>query len=98
MENIITFFTEHLDYLLLSLIILSGLFVTKYSKGIESIADVYKVLIASVIISVILYFIEDCAKDCLPRYLFTYFFATSFYELIVKFIVNKVSSHIKIKS
>lgn len=95
MENLLTFLQEHLDYLLLSLIILTGIFITKYTKEITAIKNVYKVLIASIVISVILYFIEECDKDCLPKYLFTYFFATSFYELFVKLAISKIGSFIE---
>lgn len=97
MENIIIFFEQHLDYLLLSLIIMTGLFVTKYTKKITIIKDAYKVLIVSIIISVVLYYIEGCSRDCLPKYLFTYFFATSFYELILRFFINRVSGFLKTK-
>ena len=36
------------------------------------------------------YFIEDCKTECLSKYFFTYLFATSFYELIVKTLMEKV--------
>lgn len=91
MENITNFFESNLYLLLLSVIILSGIFITKYTKEITVIKDVYKVLIASIFISIILYFIDDCTKECYNKYIFTYLFATSFYELLVKFIIDKVS-------
>ena len=92
MENLLTFLQEHIDYLLLSLIILTGIFITKYTKEMTKIKNVYKVLVASIVISIILYFIEDCTNECLQKYLVTYFFATSFYELFVAFILNKLKN------
>jgi len=94
METLITFFETNLDYMLFSLILLSGIFITKYTANVK-IATTYKVLISSIIISIIMYLIEDCTKDCLNKYLFTYFFATSFYELFIKFIMNKIKSIVK---
>lgn len=96
MENLITFFQNNLSYSLLFSIVLSGIFITKYTKKINIISNTYKVLIASVIISVIIYYVEDCSNDCLSKFIFTYLFATSFYEVIVKWIVNKVSQFLKI--
>jgi hypothetical protein len=86
--------TIFLDYYLLVMIILSGLFITKYTKDIK-INNTYKVLISSVLISTAFYIIQDCGKSCLNKYLFTYFFATSFYELIVRVVLNKVKEFIK---
>lgn len=97
MSNIIEFIEAHLDLLLLSLIILSGIFITKYVSN-NKISDVYKVLIASVFISIILYFVDGCTSECLKRYIFTYLFATSFYELIVKFFIEKINNFFKSKT
>jgi hypothetical protein len=94
MENLINFFETNLDYYLLIMIILSGIFITKYTAKIK-IENTYKVLISSILISSVFYFIEDCNKSCLNKYLFTYFFATSFYELIVRVVLNKVKEFIK---
>ena len=44
MENIINFFTEYLDYLLLSLIIMTGIFVTKYTKEIKMVNETRKIM------------------------------------------------------
>ena len=92
MNYLIQLFENHLNYKLLCLIILSGIFITKYSKSLTRIENVHKVLIATILISVAFYFVEDCDKSCLPKYLFTYLFATSFYELLVKIIVDKITS------
>lgn len=93
MEQAFTFISTYLNTLLLSVIVLSGLFITKYFKSVK-IADSYKVLIASIIISIGMYFIEGCDINCIPKYLFTYLFATSFYELIVKYIISKISKYL----
>jgi len=94
MENLTNFLQEYLDYQLLALIILSGIFITKYTVGIK-LNNTYKILISSIIISMALYLIEDCTKSCLNKYIFTYLFATSFYELIVRLFINKIKSKIK---
>ena len=83
-----------MSYQLLAIIVLGGIFLTKYTKGCKffgiHISDAYKVLFASVILSLIFYYIESCGRECWPKYLFTYLFATSFYELIVKVLLDKV--------
>lgn len=94
MEQITIFLGTYLDYYLLSLIILSGIFITKYTTDIK-INNTYKILISSILISSVFYFIEDCNKGCLNKYLFTYFFATSFYELIVSVGIKKIKELIK---
>lgn len=91
MEKLIEFITVNINTYLLFIIVLGGIFVTKYTKVIIFVEDVYKVLIVSVIFSVLFYLINDCESECLAQYLFTYLFATSFYELIVKYIINKIS-------
>ena len=94
MENLFRFLEHNVSYQLLAIIILGGIFLTKYTKGCKffgiHISDAYKVLVASVVLSVVFYFIESCGRNCWPKYLFTYLFATSFYELIVKVLLNKV--------
>lgn len=94
MENLINFLEVNISYQLLSIIILGGVFLTKYTKGCKFfgvyVSDAYKVLFASVVLSVVFYFLESCGRICWPKYLFTYLFATSFYELIVKVLLNKV--------
>lgn len=89
METLINFFNNNINYQLLFIIIFGGIFLTKYSKSFTKIKDTYKVLIASVLVSVIFYFLDDC-KECLTNYFFTYLFSTSFYELIVKYILDKI--------
>ena len=83
------FLNENLSYKLLAIVILGGLYVTKYTQAIM-IKDTYKVLIASILFSIIFYIIDGCGPKCLNMYLFTYLFATSFYELIVKYILKKL--------
>ena len=87
------FFNENINYTLLVIIILGGIFLTKYTKGVlifnVNLKDSYKVLIASVIVSLIFYFIDDSPK--VSQYFFTYLFATSFYELIVKWFLDKIN-------
>ncbi|OWP74783.1 hypothetical protein BWK62_13385 [Flavobacterium oreochromis] len=84
------FLNQNLNYLLLAIIIVGGLFVTKYTKEIK-IKDTYKVLIASVVFSAIFYAIDGCGQKCLNGYLFTYLFATSLYELILKYFLQKLN-------
>ena len=90
MESVTLFMEENINWYLLLIIVLGGIYITKYTKSITDIKNEYKVLIASVVFSTIFYFIDDCKTGCLPQYLFTYLFATSFYELIVKSVVNKL--------
>lgn len=93
MEQLMNFFNENINYTLLVIIILGGIFLTKYTKGVlifnVNLKDSYKVLIASVIVSLIFYFIDDSPK--ISQYFFTYLFATSFYELIVKWFLDKIN-------
>lgn len=90
------FLNDNLSYKLLAIIIVGGLFVTKYFKKV-SIKDTYKVLIASIVFSAIFYLIDGCGQKCLSTYLFTYLFATSFYELIVKIALEKLMELLKVK-
>lgn len=95
LNYIITFFETNLDYNLFGLILLTGIFITKYTSNIK-IANRYKVLFSSIIISIIMYILEDCNKTCLNKYLFTYFFTTSFYELFVALVINKLKLFVKL--
>ena len=88
MTELTAFFNTNIDKYLFALIILSGIFVTKYTKPIKNIRTTYKVLITSTIISIISFYINDCDFGCLPKYLITYTFATSFYEVIGKQLKN----------
>jgi hypothetical protein len=92
MEAITNFFVENLNTYLLFVIILGGIFVVKYTKEYTKLKDVYKVLIASVLFSFIFYLMDDCKGECAPKYLFTYLTATSFYELIVKWVLDKIKN------
>lgn len=85
----IQFLNANLNYLLLAIILAGGLFITKFTKPIK-IKDTYKVLIASVVFSALFYIIDGCGQKCLNSYLFTYLFATSLYELIVKYFLEKL--------
>ena len=89
MEQIILFLEKNVSYPLFIIIILSGIFITKYTKDLN-IKDAYKVLIASIVFSTIFYFIDDCKNECLQKYLITYLLATSFYELFLKIIKEKI--------
>lgn len=96
METLTTFYETYIDTTLLLLIILSGLFITKYTRGVLlNIGDRYKVLIASILFSTALYFSNDCRYGCLTKYLITYLFATSFYELIAAWLVKLVKAKFK---
>lgn len=92
MENLIQFTTSNINTYLLFIIVLGGIFITKYTKSIYFISDTYKVLIASIIFSSLFYIINNCQSECFEQYLFTYLFATSFYELIVKLIISKINN------
>lgn len=92
MEKLIEFTTVNINTYLLLIIVLGGIFITKYTKAITKIPDAYKVLVASILFSGVFYAISDCKSECISQYLFTYLFATSFYELIVKAIINKVTA------
>lgn len=90
MESLITFFDIYLDKLLFGIIILSGIYITKYTEAFPKIKSRYKVLFMSIIAAVVMYLIEGGGRLSLPRYIFTYFAATSFYEIIVKWITDKI--------
>ena len=90
METLITFFQENIDYHLFFAIILGGIFITKYTKEITQINNTYKVFIASVFFSIVVYFVNECTRDCLSKYLITYLLATSFYELFVRTLTDFV--------
>ena len=92
MESLITFFDIYLDKLLFGIIILSGIYITKYTEAFPKIKSRYKVLFMSIIAAVVMYLIEDGGRLTLPRYIFTYFAATSFYEIIVKLITDKIKN------
>jgi len=94
MDTITNFIEININMYLLLLIVLGGIFITKYTKNFTRINDTYKVLIASIVFSIIFYFINECEENCLPQYLFTYLFATSFYEVILKAVIKKVNSTI----
>ena len=91
MEKIILVITEYIHFPVLITIVVAGVFVTKYTNKIAFIHKRYKVLITSVVISVIFYLAEDCNADCLIKYIFTYFLTTSFYELIIKYVKKKIN-------
>ena len=92
MEYLIEFLEKSIDKYLFALIILSGIFITKYTKTIRKIRVTYKVLIASTIISIITFYINECDFSCLPKYVMTYTFATSFYEIFVRKIKALISN------
>lgn len=95
MENLLIFIQENLSLKLLFIILLGGIFVTKYTKEIQ-IKNTYKVLIASILFSIVFYFVDGCGSKCITMYLFTYLFATSFYEVLVKELIEKIKSFQKI--
>lgn len=88
MDTLIEFFKENIDLQLLILIVVGGVFIKRYFSDIKFIKNSYKVLIASFVFAAISYFLKQCTLDCILKYLTTYFFATSFYELIVKWIIT----------
>lgn len=90
-ERITEFTIENISLYLMLLIIVSGIFVTKYTKEFWRIKDVYKVFLASLVFSFIFYFIDECEENCAPKYLFTYLLATSFYELIMKWFIDRLN-------
>ncbi|MFK7059663.1 hypothetical protein [Flavobacterium oreochromis] len=85
------FLNSNLNYLLLGIIVVGGLFITKYTPDLK-IKDSYKILCSSLLFSIIFYFLDGCGQKCINSYLFTYLFATSFYELIVKYCIEKLNS------
>jgi hypothetical protein len=92
------FFMNYIDFKLFIIIILSGIYITKYTKDFTKIKDVYKVLLSSIIFSVIFYFSTECKNECVIKYLITYLLATSFYEIFVKIALDKMAGFlIKLK-
>ena len=90
-----TILDNYIDWYLFGIILLSGMYVTKFTKALTVIPNTYKVLIAATLISVVAYFITDCDKECWPKYLFTYTVVTSFYEVFVKGIRRLINSRFK---
>ena len=86
----IDFINANLNYYLLVSIILGGIFIKKYAK--IAIENTYKVLILSLLLSVAFFYFEKCDFICVPKYLFTYLFATSFYEVIVRKVLEVFGS------
>lgn len=97
MEQLNEFFTQYLDNYLFAIIILSGVFITKYTKSITSIQNVYKILIIATIVSVISFYITESDFGALPKYLFTYTLATSFYEVVGKYFTAKIKGYFNTK-
>jgi len=93
-QNILIFLDENLSYKLLFIILLSGIFITKYTKSIV-MRDIYKVLIGTFLFSILFYFTDNCGSICINKYIFTYLFATSFYDLLIKNLIKRVNSIIK---
>ena len=91
MENLTLLLSERINITLFLIIILGGIFITKYTKDFTKIGNVYKVLIASVIFSIVFYLLEDEKPDNLTNYLLTYLIATSFYEVFVKWVIGKIA-------
>ena len=96
MEIISIFFNKYISVELLILIILSGLFITKYTKGIlVIIQNRYKILLVSIVFSILFYFLNNCKQECILKYIITYLFATSFYELIAEWVLKIVKAKTK---
>ena len=96
MEHITNFFTENINTYLLFVIVLGGIFVVKYTKDYTRLKDVHKVFFASIFFSTIFYFMDECKGECIKQYFFTYLAATSFYELIVKWVLEKLKTIFKL--
>lgn len=96
METISEFLTTNINAYLLFVIVMGGIFITKYTREFTKIKDVYKVFLASILFSLIFYFFVDKSPENAHQYLFTYLVATSFYELIVKWVLNKFKTAFKI--
>jgi hypothetical protein len=89
------FFINYLDFKLFIIIILSGIYIVKYTTDFIKIKAVYKVLLSSIIFSVIFYFANECKAECVIKYLITYLLATSFYEIFVKIAIDKMEGFLK---
>ena len=95
MEILQSFYETYISTPLLLLIVLSGLFITKYTKGLLiSIKNSYKVLIVSILFSLGFYFFGECKTECIQQYIITYLFATSFYELLAKWLATRTEDAI----
>ncbi|AMA49003.1 hypothetical protein AWN65_05750 [Flavobacterium covae] len=89
MLNFLTqFLLDNVNFLLFAIIIVGGFFTTKVWKT-KRVSATYKVLFASIVLSIIFYMIDGCGKECLKTYLFTYLFSTSFYDLAIKYFIKK---------
>lgn len=91
MEKMLTFIEINLNLYFLLVIVLGGYLAIKYTRDLIKIKDRYKVFFASIIVSIIFYAFNDCKTECFPQYFFTYLFATSFYELLIKIIKERVT-------
>lgn len=86
----------NVDLLIVLLVIASGFFQRKYLSEIK-VSSAYKTLLISGVF-VALYIVLtcdftswECVKPCLKTALISYTMATSFYELIVKYFIDKFS-------
>lgn len=93
MEQLTQFLTQYIDNYLFAIIILSGVFITKYTKSITIIQTKYKVLIVATLASIAAYFITESDSSFLPKYLFTYTLATSFYEVVMKWATARIKGY-----
>ncbi|MDA8956147.1 hypothetical protein N9H19_00820 [Flavobacteriales bacterium] len=89
------FILQNIDQYLFVMIILSGIFVTKYTQAYKKICNAHKVLIASTIISIISFYVSGCDSECYSKYLFTYTLATSFYEIAIKQLSGLIKTKLK---
>jgi len=91
MEKLTDFVLNYIELTLLALIVIGGIFITKYTKDVTRIKNVHKVLIMSVLLSAIFYFAEGQNNEFIMKYLITYLFATSFYEVLVSYLLTKLN-------
>ena len=94
MDKVMEVLTQFIEPELFFIIVIMGFFTIKFTDPITFISKTYKVLISSTIVSIIWYFIVKCDTSCLPKYFMTYAFATTFYELIGKYL----KAHLKTAS
>lgn len=96
MDNLFTFFETQIDWVLFVIILISSFWVKKNFEDIfPKVSIAHKILIWCTLLTIayvaFLHITNALVVKSLPSYCITYFFATSFYELLWKYVVDWVT-------
>lgn len=99
MDAITNFLENQIDWILVLLILISSFWVKKnFDDVLPKISTAHKILIWCTLLTIIYVGFLDVTKvkDAKPWtvYLISYFFATSFYELLWKYLIDWVTKKI----